>query len=230
MIRVGPSTSTSGFRTKLNEFHSQVYVNVDPPPPSSEKNWVGTAPGMSQVLRDNGTIFLSETELQVGQDIPGFHINFSHWKTPFTTLPVTFYSNYSGKVEQLEGEILVARTEPGASLEGLFFRWNQSSVKVYLYPSVNQIYCLGPEAEKLVKPSGTAGKFILTGIIGQSCSSLYLSREEDTSTQMYRLQTVVSSGESVSSILSGSFDLLKTGAAYQYDFSVQSQFVLCFVP
>jgi len=229
MIRVGPSLSPPGFRTKLNEFHSQVYVNVDPPEPPPKKDLIGTAPGLSQVLVGGVTIFLSETSLSVGQTVSGFYAGFGPWETPFGVLPVAFNSNYSGKVEKLEGENLSANSLPGADLDTFFLRWNKASVKGYYYPTTDSIYFLGPSAESLAKPSSTPGKFVLTGLVGQSCSVLYLKRVEDTSSQQFKLELDLFTGLSVGKE-SGSFDPIRFGSPYQFDFSKRSQFDIRFVP
>lgn len=226
MIRVGPPPSSSGFRTRLNEFHSQVYVNVDPPQPPPEGGaLLGSAPALTaQTLISGTTIFVSETEIKVGQSISGFHINFGPWNTPFDALPFTFLSNYSGKVEQLQGRDLVVRSLAGSPLETFFLRWNQASVKVYFstISPASGYYIVTPRAESLVKPSSTAGKFILTGLMGQSCTDLYLSREEESSSQKFRLKYSVFTENSVNSVASLDFDLLGSNKPFKLDFAERS--------
>lgn len=220
MIRTGPPLTSSGFRTKLNEFHSQLYVNVDPPNPPSTVNYFGANPILAQLssykytLVSDVNIFIKESSLVLDETVSGFYISFGPWGVNADTIPMIFSNQYSAVVKQLcgTGKTCTFLSVPGEDVS-FYLRWGKTGVKVYFNSTSALI--LSPQADLLAKPSSAyPGFWDLTALSGQSCLSGDLERVEDTSTQKFRLEFNLFSDSQVSSVGLDQFVLLRPEQPY----------------
>lgn len=204
MIRTGPPLNLPGFRTNLNEFHSQLYVNVDPPdppdppvPPTSGQYGISPVLALTGLrnytLVDGTNIFLKEAGLNLNETIPGFYLAIGPWGQMADTVPMRFNEAYSGVVKQICGDLPIFRTVPGEDFTAIYLRWAKTGVKVYYqFPS---ILLVDPQLDSLVKPSSEfPGLWDTTGLAGQSCLYGSLKRLEEESTQKFFIEIDVSQG------------------------------------
>jgi len=223
MIRVitGPS---SGVRTKLNEFHLQYYVNVDPlPPPVVSSIWGTSAASPSRTIVTGDVLFLKEQGLTQGETLSGFYITIGPFLNTGIAVPLLFQYQYSTKVNSLFDGFLPLATSSTSPSTSFSIRWSPPllpSEKVTVYESSLGWVCLGPKANTLVIDSTTSGKYDLTGLTGRGFYDLTVSLSEDSVANKFFLKvsphtetTTLPGLDRCTRLSAGvSYELLKTGS------------------